>query len=142
MIGSVLLLAAFLFISKTRTGMQMLAIAQDPEAAELQGIRTRRIFALTTAIGCALAGVAGSLMGAVLSLSPLMGDLMLVKAIEIVILAGIGSIGGVLVGGLILGAIDASLPLFIGGSATDLIGLCIVIVILLFRPQGLFGHEA
>ncbi len=141
-IGSLLLLAAFLFIRKTRTGMQMLAIAQDPEAAELQGIHTRRIFALTTAIGCALAGVSGSLMGAVLSLSPFMGDYMLVKAIEIVILAGIGSIGGVLIGGLILGALDASLPLFIGGSATDLIGLCIVIVLLLFRPQGLFGHEA
>jgi branched-chain amino acid transport system permease protein len=81
-------------------------------------------------------------MGAVLSLSPLMGDYMLVKAIEIVILAGIGSIGGVLIGGLILGLLDASLPLFIGGSATDLIGLSIVIILLLFRPQGLFGHEA
>ena len=67
---------------------------------------------------------------------------MLVKAIEVVILAGIGSIGGVLGAGLILGAIDATLPVFISGSATEVVGLCIVILILLFRPQGLFGHEA
>ncbi|MBE9522602.1 MAG: branched-chain amino acid ABC transporter permease, partial [Proteobacteria bacterium] len=78
---------------------------------------------------------------AVLSLSPFMGDIMLVKAIEIVILAGIGSIGGVLIGGLILGALDATLPLFISGSATDLTGLCIIIILLLIRPQGLFGRE-
>ena len=140
-IGGVLLLAVILFIRKTKTGLQMLAISQDSDGAALQGIKTHRIFAVTTAIGCALAAVAGSLMGAVLSLSPFMGDIMLVKAIEIVILAGIGSIGGVLIGGLILGALDATLPLFISGSATDLTGLCIIIILLLIRPQGLFGRE-
>ncbi len=141
-IGSLLLVAAIFFIRKTKTGLQMLAISQDRDSAALQGIKIHRIFAVTTAIGCALAAVAGSLMGAVLSLSPLMGDNMLIKAIEIVILAGIGSIGGVLIGGLILGTVDATLPLFISGSATDLIGLSIIIVLLLLRPQGLFGHEA
>ena len=140
-IGGVLLLAVILFIRKTKTGLQMLAISQDSDGAALQGIKTHRIFAVTTAIGCALAAVAGSLMGAVLSLSPFMGDIMLVKAIEIVILAGIGSIGGVLIGGLILGSLDATLPLFISGSATDLTGLCIIIILLLIRPQGLFGRE-
>jgi branched-chain amino acid transport system permease protein len=140
-IGSALLVSAIFFIKKTKTGLQMLAISQDSDGAALQGIRTHRIYAVATAIGCALAAVAGSLMGAILSLSPFMGDVMLVKAIEIVILAGIGSIVGVLVGGLILGAVDAILPLFISGSATDLTGLCIIIFILLLRPQGLFGRE-
>ena len=140
-IGSALLLGVILFIRKTKTGLQMLAISQDINGAALQGIKIHRIFAVTTAIGCALAAVAGSLMGAILSLSPFMGDQMLIKAIQIVILAGIGSIGGVLIGGLILGTIDAALPLFISGSATDLTGLCIIIVILLSRPQGLFGRE-
>jgi branched-chain amino acid transport system permease protein len=140
-IGAILLLATILFIRKTRTGLQMLAISQDSDGAALQGIKTHRIYAVTTAIGCALAAVAGSLMGAVLSLSPFMGDIMLVKAIGIVILAGIGSIGGVLIGGLILGSVDAILPLFMSGSATDLTGLCIIIVLLLIRPQGLFGRE-
>jgi branched-chain amino acid transport system permease protein len=140
-IGSALLLGVILFIRKTKTGLQMLAISQDSHGAALQGVKIHRIFAVTTAIGCALAAVAGSLMGAILSLSPFMGDQMLVKAIQIVILAGIGSIGGVLIGGLILGALDATLPLFISGSATDLTGLCIIIVILLIRPQGLFGRD-
>jgi branched-chain amino acid transport system permease protein len=67
---------------------------------------------------------------------------MLVKAIEVVILAGIGSIGGVVGSGLILGTIDSFLPLVLSGCATDALGLGIVILILLFRPQGLFGHEA
>jgi branched-chain amino acid transport system permease protein len=140
-IGSALLMGVILFIRKTKTGLQMLAISQDIDGAALQGIRIHRIFAVTTAIGCALAAVAGCLMGAVLSLSPFMGDQMLVKAIQIVILAGIGSIGGILIGGLILGTLDATLPLFISGSATDLTGLCIIIAILLVRPQGLFGRE-
>jgi branched-chain amino acid transport system permease protein len=140
-IGSALLASAIFFIRKTKTGLQMLAISQDSDGAALQGIRTHRIYAVATAIGCALAAVAGSLMGAILSLSPFMGDIMLVKAIEIVILAGIGSIGGVLLGGLILGVVDATLPLFMSGSATDLTGLCIIIFILLLRPQGLFGRE-
>ena len=140
-IGMALLTIMMFIIKKTRVGLQMLAIAQDMEAAALQGIRTHRIAAVTTGIGCALAGVAGSLMGAVLSLSPYMGDLMLVKAIEIVILGGIGSIGGVLVGGLVLGAIDAVLPLYVSGYATELVGLGIIIGFLLFRPQGLFGRD-
>jgi branched-chain amino acid transport system permease protein len=93
-------------------------------------------------IACALAAVAGSLIGAIININPFMGDYMLVKAIAIVILAGIGSIGGVLGAGVILGTIDSFLPLWLSGSATDAVGFAIVILILLFRPQGLFGHEA
>jgi len=140
-IGGILLTGLILFVKKTRTGLQMLAMAEDMEAAALQGIKTHRISAITTSIGCALAAVAGSLMGAILTLNPYMGDVMLVKAIEIVILGGIGSIVGVLLGGLVVGAIDATLPLFISGSATELTGLGIVIIFLLFRPQGFFGRE-
>lgn len=141
LIGGILLTSLILFVRKTKTGLQMLAMAQDMEAAALQGINTHRIAAVTTAIGCALAAAAGSLMGAIFTLNLSMGDVMLVKAIEIVILGGIGSIVGVLVGGFILGTLDATLPLVISGSATELTGLGIVIIILLFRPQGLFGRE-
>lgn len=141
-ISAALLLVLIFFIQKTKIGQQMLAVSQDSTGAVLQGINIYRVSAVATVIACALAAVAGSLMGAIVSLSPYMGGHMLVKAIEIVILAGIGSIGGVLGAGLILGTIDASLPLLISGSATDAVGLGIVILILLFRPQGLFGHEA
>ena len=140
-IGGVLLLVLTLFIGKTKTGQQMLAVSQDSEGALLQGIRIHRVSALALAMSCALAGVAGSFMGALFDLKPFMGGPMLVKAIQVVVLSGIGSIGGILVGGLIIGAIDAVLPLFAGGAVSQVVGLVIIIVLLLFKPQGLFGRE-
>jgi branched-chain amino acid transport system permease protein len=140
-IGGILLLVLTLFIRKAKAGQQMLAIAQDAEGAALQGISIHRISALACAMGCGLAAVAGSLMGAIFELSPFMGDYMLVKAIQLVILSGMGSIGGVLVGGLIIGSIDAIVPLFTSGAVSEAVGLGIIIVLLLLRPEGLFGHE-
>ena len=101
-IGGLLLLALTWFIRKARIGQQMLAVAQDVEGAALQGIEIHRISAIACAMGCSLAAVAGSLMGAVFELSPFMGDYMLVKAIQLV---------------------------------------GIIVVLLLLRPQGLFGRE-
>jgi branched-chain amino acid transport system permease protein len=140
-IGGVLLLGLTLFIKKAKAGQQMLAVSQEPEGAALQGIDIFRISAMACAMGCALAAVAGGLMGAIFELSPFMGDYMLVKAIQLVILSGIGSIGGVLAGGLIVGSIDAVLPLFASGAVTQAVGLGIIIVLLLLRPRGLFGRE-
>jgi branched-chain amino acid transport system permease protein len=71
-----------------------------------------------------------------------MGDFMLVKVLMIVILAGIGTISGIFIAGLILGALDSILPLFISGAASDASVIAIVVVLLLIRPQGFFGHEA
>lgn len=140
-IGIIAIAIMMIIIRKTRTGLQMLAIAQDREAAALQGIRINYITSLTTAVGCALASVAGCLMGSVFFLSPSMGDLMLVKSIEVVVLGGIGSVGGVIVGGIILGIIDAALPLYVSGYATEFIGLSLIILLLIIRPQGLYGRE-
>lgn len=140
-IGGALLLVLTLFIGKAKTGQQMLAVAQDPEGAILQGIRIYRISALAVAMSCALAAVAGSFMGAIFDLKPFMGGPMLVKAIQVVVLSGVGSIGGILAGGLIIGTIDAILPLFAGGAITQAVGLGIIIVLLLLKPQGLFGRE-
>jgi len=141
-IGAAVLIALIILIQNTRRGQQMLAVAQDFVGATLQGINIYRTMAFATVIACALAALAGSLGGAVYYLNPFIGDQMLVKAIEVVILAGIGSISGVFAGGLILGIIDAFLPMVLSGVATDATGLGIVVLILLFRPQGLFGHEA
>jgi len=140
-IGVFLLSTLAFFIRWSKTGQQMLAVSQEPEGAILQGIRTHRISAIALAIGCALAAVAGSLMGSLFELSAFMGDYMLIKSIQLVILGGIGSISGVLVGGLIIGIIDASLPLLTNAAVTEFVGLMIVIAILVFRPQGFFGRE-
>jgi len=140
-IGAVLLFGMHIFIRKTKTGQQMLAIAQEPEGAALQGINVNRISALACLMSCSLAAVAGSLLGAILSLSPFMGNNMLVKAIELVIISGIGSIGGLFFSGLLIGYLDAVLPLFTSGGVADTISLCVIICILLIRPRGLFGYE-
>jgi branched-chain amino acid transport system permease protein len=81
-------------------------------------------------------------MGSYIQLSPFMGDTMFAKVLILVILAGVGSIGGIFLTGLLLGALDAILPLLMRGSFSDAIAVVIVVVILLFKPKGFFGHEA
>jgi branched-chain amino acid transport system permease protein len=140
-IGGAMLVGVYLFIRDSKTGKQMLAIAQNMEGAALQGISVNRTSAIASVMACGLASLAGSLMAALLSLSPYMGDVPLTKAIQCVILSGIGSVGGILWSGLIIGSIDGVLPIFTSASVADAIGLGIVILILLFRPKGLFGYE-
>ena len=140
-IAAILLLAMMWFVRSTKPGLQMLAIAQDKEGAVLQGISVNRISALAFALGCALATVAVGFFGSIYTITPIIGDFMLVKAIQLVILGGIGSIGGVFVGGVLIGFADSVLPLFSSGDFAQVIGLGIIIVVLVFRPQGFFGRE-
>jgi branched-chain amino acid transport system permease protein len=139
---AVCLLSAVTFlIRKTALGRQMRAVAQDREATSLQGINVHRISAVAFGLSCGLAAVAGGLMGSIVQLTTFMGDSMLVKAITLVIIAGMGSIGGLFVSGLIVGFVDAILPIFIGGAGSDVVAYGLAILILLIRPQGFFGQE-
>ncbi len=140
-IAAALLLALTYVINKTAFGRQMLAVAQDRDAAALQGINVHRICAVGFGLSCGLAAVAGGLMGSIGQLGSYMGDNMLVKAITLVIIAGMGSIGGLFVSGLIIGFADAILPLYMPGAASEAVALAFAILILLIRPQGLFGQE-
>jgi branched-chain amino acid transport system permease protein len=81
-------------------------------------------------------------MGAYLGLGPFVGDFMLVKTLMLVILAGVGSISGILIAGLVLGALNAILPVLTSGAASEAIAVAMVVILLLIRPQGFFGHEA
>ncbi len=140
-IGAVLLAATLFFINKTKYGQQMMAVGQNRVGAVLQGIHVHRISALASVIACGLAAVAGCLMAAYLNLNAFMGDYILLKAIVIVILGGLGSIGGVFFSGLVLGALDATVPVFVSGAGSEAITLGLIVLILLFRPQGFFGRE-
>jgi branched-chain amino acid transport system permease protein len=142
LIGSGLLAAILLFINKTKQGQQMQAIAQNIEGASLQGIDIHRISGLACFLACGLAAFSGSIMGSIFSLSPFMGDYMLVKAVEIVILGGIGSVGGIVFAGLVIGTLDTVLPLVVTGAVSQAIGFGAVVIILLFRPRGFFGRES
>jgi branched-chain amino acid transport system permease protein len=140
-IGAVLLAAMTFLIQRTQIGQQMLAVAQDAEGAALQGIDINRTAATATVIACATAALSGSLMATIFSMNPFMGDNILLKAIQVVILSGIGSIGGILVGGLIMGFLNAFLPVLTEAAIGETITILIVILILLIRPKGLFGYE-
>jgi branched-chain amino acid transport system permease protein len=120
----------------------MQAISQNLEGASLQGINVHRVSTLACAVGCALAAVAGCMMGAYSGLGPFMGDAMLVKALMLVILAGVGSLGGIFLTGLVLGGLNAVVPVLTSGATSDAIAVAIVVVLLLLKPKGFFGHEA
>jgi branched-chain amino acid transport system permease protein len=138
----VLIAALFGYIRFTKNGQAMLAVSQDREGAALQGISVDRLSAIAMFMGCGLAGIAGALVGSLFSLLPTMGGTVLMKGIAVIILGGLGSIPGTVVGGLIIGLLDGLIPLFTTQYAASLIGFVIVILILLFRPQGLWGHES
>ena len=140
-IGAVLLVGILWFVNRTRWGQQMQAIAQNMEGALLQGINVHRVSAIACALSCGLAALAGCLIGAYLSLGPFMGDFMLLKVLIVVMLAGVGSIGGIFLTGLILSSLDAVLPMFLSGAISDAISVTIVVIILLLRPKGFFGRE-
>jgi branched-chain amino acid transport system permease protein len=141
LIGLSLLVVMTYFIQRTKMGQQMLAISQDREGAALQGININRTAAIATVIACILAALSGTLMSSLFDLDPYMGDNILLKAIEIVILSGIGSFGGILVGGLIVGFMDAALPIITTPLIAQAITISVLIIILLIRPKGLFGYE-
>ena len=124
------------FIQKTKIGQQMLAVSQDREGAALQGINVNRTAAIAMVIACALAALSGTFMSSLYYLGPFMGDSILMKAIEVVILSGIGSIGGILAGGLIIGFMDAILPVYMDPLVAQAITIVIIILILLIRPKG------
>jgi branched-chain amino acid transport system permease protein len=141
-VGGVLVGAVMWFVSSTRVGQQMQAIAQKREAACLQGINVRRVSGLACALGFGLAAVSGSLMGALMNLGPFSGDYMMVKALILIILGGLGSIGGVVIAGIIFGSLGAILPVVMDPLVADAVLVVVVVVLLLVRPQGFFGHEA
>jgi len=130
----------FLLLHRTKMGLAMLALSQDIRGAALQGISADRVSSTAMFIGCALAGVAGGLMGAIFNLSPTMGSFALMKGIAVIILGGMGSLTGVVIGGLVLGLIDGIVPPLLNPQMGSLIGFICIILILVFRPQGIMGR--
>jgi len=137
----VLLLLLYLFLKRTQYGQAMVASAQSPEGALLRGINPNRMSSLAMAIGCALAAAGGTLAGSILMLNPSMGTFPLMKGLVIIVLGGMGSLLGAAVGGITLGLIDGILPVAFEPGIASVAPFIIVIIILLVKPQGLFGHE-
>jgi branched-chain amino acid transport system permease protein len=137
----VFLLALHLFLRKTYTGKAIRATVQDWEAATLMGIDIHRVYFLAFVLGAALAGVAGTLVAVNYSIEPSMGLNWTLKALIVMVLGGLGSITGTLVGGLLLGLTESVTSLLISNNYREVAGLVLFILILIFRPQGLFGTK-
>ena len=140
-IGVFLLLVIVFMVARTPLGRQMEAVAQDRLGAALQGIPIHRVSALICAIGCALVAVSGSLMGAYQKMSPYMGDNMNLRILMLVMLAGAGSTNGVIITGLVMGLLDSFFPVLLSSYTADAVVAGFVVVLLLIRPKGFFGHE-
>lgn len=133
------ILATYAALTRTWVGRAAYAFAQNPEAAKLMGIRTRILQSGVVVYSIALAGLGGGLYSSLYSVDPALGTGYILKGIEAAILAGIGSVGGALVGGILLGVTEAIGSIYLPAAFRDAYGLVFLVLILLFRPAGLFG---
>ncbi|RLI26979.1 MAG: branched-chain amino acid ABC transporter permease [Candidatus Hecatellales archaeon] len=136
---AIVLLAFFFFIMKTKWGKMARAVSQNREAAMMIGVNVVRIDMLTFAVSGAMAGVGGALLGVILYLNPYMGLGLTIMAFTIVVFGGMGSILGAVVGAIILGIAQQYAVFFLGGEWSYAVAFALLILILVLRPQGLFG---
>jgi branched-chain amino acid transport system permease protein len=135
----VVIFATYAALTRTWTGRAAYAYAQNPEAAALMGVATSRLQTGVVVYSCGLAGLGGALYASLYSLEPTLGSLFILKAIEAAILAGIGSVTGALLGGVILGVTEGVGSIYLPLAFRDAYGLVFLVVILLFKPAGLFA---
>jgi branched-chain amino acid transport system permease protein len=135
-----LMAALWLFIERTKTGRAIRATAESHETAALLGVDVNRMVLVTFVIGSGIAGIAGVLDGVKNSgISPFMGLGAAVKGLVVMLLGGLGNVVGAMVAGLLLGMIEILSAAYIGTTERDLFSFLILILILLYRPTGLFG---
>jgi branched-chain amino acid transport system permease protein len=138
----VLTTATHLFMQRTGYGREIRAAAEDPEAAEVLGVNVARAYGLTYGLGSAFAAIGGVLVGLAFSFNPTTGATYLLTGFAVVVLGGLGSLKGTLVGGLLLGvaeSVGASFPQ-VGDGYRDFIGFAVFLAVLAVRPRGLFGR--
>jgi branched-chain amino acid transport system permease protein len=129
------------FLTRTRIGNAILATGMDRDAARLMGISIRHTYALTFAIGAALAGAAGAMLSELYPFDPSVGGTFTLRAFVIVVLGGLGTPWGVVAGGLVFGLAETVVPIIpgVGPGYDDAIAFVVLVIVLIFRPNGLLG---
>ena len=139
-VAILLIVGAHLLIHRTRLGKAMRSTFQDRETAALMGVNINAVHTATFALGSGLAAAAGALLGPVFVLVPSMGDMAALKSFAIVILGGLGSFMGATLGGFLLALVEEMGAGYISSGYRDAMGFLIIIVVLIFRPTGLFAR--
>lgn len=144
LVAALLVIILHLFLKRTKTGMAMRAVSMDFDASSLMGINVNKIISFTFIIGSALAGVAGTLVALYFNaVYPSMGSMPGMKAFAIVVLGGLGSIPGTIIGGVFLGIVESFADGYLGNFIVgkDAFAFIILILVLLIKPSGLFGKK-
>ncbi|CAN7546876.1 branched-chain amino acid ABC transporter permease [Pseudorhodoferax sp. LjRoot39] len=141
--AAALLVAAALWwgLKHTDVGRQIRATAQNRDAAAMSGVNVYRVYSQTFGLGAAVLGLFGALLVPFLSITPTVGLMFGVKSFLVVVLGGIGSIPGSIVGGLLLGVFESFMSQFVTATSAAMFSFLIFIVVLLFRPNGLMGSR-
>jgi branched-chain amino acid transport system permease protein len=134
----VIMITMYFVINHTKVGKAIRAVAQQPDAASLYGISVERLSLIVMGIGCAMAAMAGSIMAPVYPVNPFIGRMPLIMALLAIVIGGLGSLTGAIVGALILGFLHSVIAYYISYLA-EVVLFVLVILILLVKPQGLFG---
>ena len=139
-ISMALVFSLFYFLENTRIGLGIRATRMNRDAAKLMGANIGKIYAITFAIGMAMAGAAGSLMSTAFMIGPAMGGGYLLRAFVVCILGGLGNINGALIGGLIFGLVEALGSLFLGPGYQESISMGVMVLVLALKPTGILGR--
>ncbi len=139
LIALVVLVALHLFLKRTYLGKAIRATVQDWEAAALLGIGTERVYLISFVMGAGLAGLAGALVSVGYSIEPSMGLEWTLTSLIVMVLGGLGSFVGTFVAGLLLGVTQSLTFLWLGGTYREVVALLLFLLVLVVRPQGLFG---
>ncbi len=138
----VLLGALWVFLTRTRFGWALRASAQDREAAALQGISINQTARIAMFVGAALAGIAGALTAPLVPVNPHMGHSVIVTAFIVIIVGGIGSLEGAVIAAVAYAFVHTLVTTFADGVLADIVGLLLMLLVLILRPNGLFGKAA
>jgi len=128
------------FMRHFRSGRALRAVAQDPEAAALQGININRMTALALSIAGAYAGLAGGLMSTIYAVTPSLGGHVILPALIVVVVGGMGSIGGATLAAVIFGFVMTFVTTFVDGVTAVMVCVTVMAIVLVIRPQGLMGR--
>jgi branched-chain amino acid transport system permease protein len=140
-IGLVIAVGLHLLLRRTLVGRAIRAVAQNADSCTLVGIDVERIYLVTFGIGTALAGVAGVLLATVFSFNPASGSSELLESFVVVVLGGLGSMSGVVLAALVVAAAEVFAVLILPAYLTTAVGFLLLVLVLVLRPGGLFGHR-